>query len=93
MKEDPWHDREEAFLTKIEQQCNDYAAHHSKDHMYYNKLVIKIQHSNFDHFIHQCTDCHITQFVPESGVRKYSERRLISWDWCPRLDSVVHEAQ
>lgn len=38
MKEDPWHDREEAFLTKIEQQCNDYAAHHSKDHMYYNKL-------------------------------------------------------
>ena len=39
MKEDPWHDREEAFLTKIEQQCNDYAAHHSKDHMYYNKLA------------------------------------------------------
>ena len=38
MKEDPWHDREEAFLTKIEQQCNDYAAHHAKDHMYYNKL-------------------------------------------------------
>ena len=38
MREDPWHDREEAFLTKIEQQCNDYAAHHSKDHMYYNKL-------------------------------------------------------
>jgi hypothetical protein len=38
MKEDPWHDREEAFLTKIEQQCNEYAAHHSKDHMYYNKL-------------------------------------------------------
>ena len=38
MKENPWHDREEAFLTKIEQQCNDYAAHHSKDHMYYNKL-------------------------------------------------------
>ena len=38
MKEDPWHDREEAFLTKIEQQCNDYAAHHTKDHMYYNKL-------------------------------------------------------
>jgi hypothetical protein len=38
MKEDPWHDREEAFLTKMEQQCNEYAAHHSKDHMYYNKL-------------------------------------------------------
>jgi hypothetical protein len=38
MKENPWHDREEAFLTKIEQQCNDYATHHSKDHMYYNKL-------------------------------------------------------
>jgi len=38
MKEEPWHDREEAFLTKIEQQCNDYAAHHTKDHMYYNKL-------------------------------------------------------
>jgi hypothetical protein len=38
MREDPWHEREEAFLTKIEQQCNDYAAHHSKDHMYYNKL-------------------------------------------------------
>ena len=38
MKEDPWHEREESFLTKIEQQCNDYAAHHTKDHMYYNKL-------------------------------------------------------
>jgi hypothetical protein len=41
MKEDPWHDREEEFLTKIEQQCNDYAAHHSKDHMYYNRLSSK----------------------------------------------------
>ena len=41
MKEDPWHDREEAFLTKIEQQCNDYATHHSKDHMYYNRLSSK----------------------------------------------------
>ena len=38
MKEDVWHDREEAFLTKIEQQCNEYNAHHTKDHMYYNKL-------------------------------------------------------
>ena len=41
MKEDPWHDREEEFLAKIEQQCNDYAAHHAKDHMYYNRLSSK----------------------------------------------------
>lgn len=41
MKEDPWHDREEAFLTKMEQQCNEYTAHHSKEHMYYNKLSSK----------------------------------------------------
>jgi hypothetical protein len=38
MKDDVWHDREEEYLTKIEQQCNDYANHHTKDHMYYNKL-------------------------------------------------------
>jgi hypothetical protein len=38
MKEDVWHEREEEYLTKIEQQCNDYANHHTKDHMYYNKL-------------------------------------------------------
>ena len=38
MKEDVWHSREEEYLTKIEQQCNDYANHHTKDHMYYNKL-------------------------------------------------------
>jgi hypothetical protein len=38
MKDDVWHDREEEYLTKIEQQCNDYANYHTKDHMYYNKL-------------------------------------------------------
>jgi hypothetical protein len=38
MREEAWHEREEAYLTKIEQQCNDYHLHHTKDHMYYNKL-------------------------------------------------------
>ena len=38
MREEPWHEREEIYLTKIEQQCNDYHLHHTKDHMYYNKL-------------------------------------------------------
>lgn len=38
MREDAWHEREEIYLTKIEQQCNDYHIHHTKDHMYYNKL-------------------------------------------------------
>jgi hypothetical protein len=36
--DDAWHEREELYLTKIEQQCNEYANHHTKDHMYYNKL-------------------------------------------------------
>lgn len=38
MKEDPWHDKEEEFLTKLEQQCNELHEYHTKDHMYYHKL-------------------------------------------------------
>ena len=38
MKEDPWHDKEEEFLTKIEKQCNAYTAYFNKDYQYYHKL-------------------------------------------------------
>jgi len=38
MKEDPWHDKEEAFLKKIEAQCNAYQSYFNKDYMYYHSL-------------------------------------------------------
>lgn len=41
MKEDPWHDKEEAFLKKLELQCNSYHAYFSKDYMYYHSLASK----------------------------------------------------
>ena len=37
-KEDPWHDKEEAFLKKIEAQCNAYHAYFNKDYQYYHTL-------------------------------------------------------
>lgn len=33
-----WHQDEDEFLIKLEQQCNTYYEHHNKDHMYYQKL-------------------------------------------------------
>jgi hypothetical protein len=36
-----WHPDEQVFLTKLEQQCNSYYAHYSKDHLYYSKLASK----------------------------------------------------
>jgi hypothetical protein len=43
MKPDPvrWHPDEQQFLAKLEQQCNSYYDHHSKDHLYYSKLASK----------------------------------------------------
>ena len=38
MKEDPWHDKEEEFLKKIEAQCNAYHVYFNKDYMYYHSL-------------------------------------------------------
>mgnify|MGYP006268975925 CR=1 FL=1 len=38
MKEEPWHEREEAFLSKIEQQCNEYSEYFNKDYKYYHTL-------------------------------------------------------
>jgi hypothetical protein len=38
MRDDPWHDKEEEFLSKIEKQCNLYANYYNKDYMYYHKL-------------------------------------------------------
>lgn len=38
MRPDAWHDREEAFLSKIEMQCNMYNEHFNKDYLYYHKL-------------------------------------------------------
>lgn len=37
-KEDPWHDKEESYLKKIEAQCNAYHTYFNKDHMYYHNL-------------------------------------------------------
>jgi hypothetical protein len=39
--ESRWHPDEQEFLTKLEQQCNTYYAHHAKDHMYYQRLASK----------------------------------------------------
>ena len=33
-----WHSEEEAFLSKLEHQCNEYHEHHKNDHMYYSRL-------------------------------------------------------
>jgi hypothetical protein len=41
MKEDAWDEKEEIYLSKLEQQCNDLNAHHTKDHLYYNRLASK----------------------------------------------------
>jgi hypothetical protein len=38
MKEDPWHDKEEAYLKKIEAQCNAYHTYFNKDYQYYHTL-------------------------------------------------------
>jgi hypothetical protein len=38
MREDPWHDKEEEFLKKIEMQCNTYQAYFNKDYQYYHTL-------------------------------------------------------
>ena len=36
-----WHPDEQEFLAKLEQQCNTYYEHHSKDHLFYSKLASK----------------------------------------------------
>lgn len=41
MKEDPWHEKEEEFLRKIELQCNSYHSYFNKDYMYYHGLASK----------------------------------------------------
>lgn len=41
MREDPWHDKEEEFLKKLELQCNSYHAYFNKDYMYYHGLASK----------------------------------------------------
>jgi hypothetical protein len=41
MKEDEWHDKEEAFLRKLEEQCNYMQRHYSKEFTYYNGLSSK----------------------------------------------------
>jgi len=38
MKDDPWHDKEEQFLNKIERQCNAYTTYFNKDYQYYHTL-------------------------------------------------------
>jgi hypothetical protein len=38
MKEQSWFDAEEAFLAKIEKQCNSYNKHYSQEYTFYNKL-------------------------------------------------------
>ena len=41
MREDPWHDKQEEFLKKLELQCNSYHAYFNKDYMYYHGLASK----------------------------------------------------
>lgn len=39
MKDDSWTEKEEIFLSKIEQQCNEMHKHNTVDYTYYNKLA------------------------------------------------------
>ena len=41
MKEDPWHEKQEEFLRKLELQCNSYHAYFNKDYQYYHGLASK----------------------------------------------------
>ena len=41
MKEDEWHDKEEAYLRKLESQCNHMQRHYAKEFTYYNGLSSK----------------------------------------------------
>jgi hypothetical protein len=41
MREDPWHDKQEEFLKKLELQCNSYHAYFNKDYIYYHGLASK----------------------------------------------------
>lgn len=41
MRADPWHDKEEEFLKKLELQCNSYHAYFNKDYLYYHGLASK----------------------------------------------------
>ncbi len=36
-----WHQDEQDFLAKLEQQCNTYQEYHNRDHLYYSKLASK----------------------------------------------------
>jgi hypothetical protein len=38
MKENSWHDKEEAFLTRLEKQCNDLHIYNTKDHLRYQQI-------------------------------------------------------
>lgn len=38
MREDPWHEKEEVYLSKIEKQCNSYTNYFTKDYVYYHSL-------------------------------------------------------
>lgn len=38
MREDPWHKKEEEYLSKIEKQCNAYSNYFNKDYKYYHAL-------------------------------------------------------
>jgi len=37
-RDDTWHDKEEAFLLKLENQANIYANYYNKDYMYYHQM-------------------------------------------------------
>jgi len=38
MREDPWHNKEEEYLEKIEKQCNAYTNYFTRDYKYYHSL-------------------------------------------------------
>lgn len=38
MRDEPWHDKEEIFLGRIERQCNAYHSYYNADYRYYHAL-------------------------------------------------------
>ncbi len=69
MKEDAWDVREEQFLSKIEQQCNEYASYYNKDYTYYHALASKFNIPILIiSAINALTAVALNEFVPQEYV-------------------------
>lgn len=69
MKEDAWDVKEEQFLSRIEQQCNEYAVYFNKDYTYYHALASKFNIPILVvSAINALTAVALNEFVPQKYV-------------------------